>query len=60
MNTRKVGYTLKEIIDGGRKVKREIDKTGKYPKGTTKSEWMFIGDIAVYCPYIPLFQTPQL
>lgn len=52
------GFTFKEMIEGGQSIKKKIDETGEYPEGTTKEDWMFIGDVAVYTPYIPLFQTP--
>lgn len=51
-------HTIQELFDGGRAMKKQIDETGEYPFGSTKEEWIFIGDIAIYKPYIPLQMTP--
>ena len=51
------GYTFNEMMEGGRIAKRMLDE-GKVPiEGTTKEDYMIVGDIAIYTPYIPLYIT---
>lgn len=50
------GYTLSEMIEGGRLVAKDLNE-GKIPAGTTLQDWEIIGDIAVYKPYIPLYTS---
>lgn len=59
-NNEVIGYKFSDFIEGGRKIKKQIEETGKYPFSSSASEWMFIGDMAVYMPYIPLQQTPDI
>ena len=51
-------HTIQELLDGSRAIKKQIDETGEYPFSSSKEEWMFIGDMAIYKPYIPLQMTP--
>lgn len=51
------GSTFNEMMENSKKIKQFIDK-GIYPEGTSKSDWMIVGDYAVYTPYIPLMMTP--
>lgn len=54
------GYTFQELMDNSCKVKKLLDE-GKFPiEGTTKDDYMIIGDLAIYKPFIPLQITPEL
>lgn len=53
------GYTFSQYLEGGRALSRSI-AIDEIPEGTSKSEYMIVGDIAVYTPYIPLMQTPEI
>ena len=54
------GYTLNEMLESSRIIASEIKK-GKFPiEGTTEKDYMIVGDIAVYKPYIPLYTTPLI
>jgi len=53
------GATMEEMMANGRKVAQDLLQ-GKIPSGTTASEWMIIHGVAVYFPYFPLYQTPDL
>lgn len=50
------GHTLKEILENGTRLAKDILE-GKIPEGTSRSDWMIVGNLAVYTPYIPLFCT---
>ena len=47
------GYIWQEYVESGKRIAIEI-KSGKYPAGTDSRDWRIYGDMAVYCPYIPL------
>lgn len=52
------GYTFNDSLEGGKILASQI-KNGNFPiEGTTEKDYMIIGDIAVYTPYIPLYTTP--
>ena len=53
------GYTIEELYVDGSFMKEYIIKNG-YPEGTTSSEWLFIGEMAVYRPYLPLYCTGMI
>jgi hypothetical protein len=54
------GYTFSDYIEGGRQVAKQIKETGTYPSGTVARDWIIIAGVAVYTPYIPLYQTPEV
>lgn len=51
------GATIPQMLENGRKLAEEI-RQGKIPGGTEARDWMIIKGVAVYTPYVPLFQTP--
>lgn len=51
--------TIDELIENGRKVAEQIS-SGTYPEGTEKADWMIVNGVAVYTPYVPLYQTCDL
>lgn len=55
----KQGYTSNELLENAKKLAIQI-KAGNYPEGTDPRDFRIYGDIAVYCPYIPLQTTPSL
>ena len=56
-NTSRKGYTWTELMEGSKRCADEI-KNGNFPiEGTTEKDYMIIGDMVVYTPYIPLYST---
>ena len=56
-----VGYTHKELLDASKQMIDEYKSTGKLPfENTTANDYMIIGDLIVYTPYIPLYTTDKL
>lgn len=53
------GYTWQEMVETSKRIAIEI-KAGKYPEGTDPMDWRIYGDMAVYCPYVPLQTTPEM
>lgn len=53
------GCTMEELMANGRALADKIRK-GEIPEGTSPSEWMIVGGIAVHMPYVPLYQTCDL
>ena len=54
------GYTLNEMLESSRILASEIKKDNFPIEGTTEKDYMIVGDIAVYTPYIPLYTTPLI
>lgn len=59
MNKELKGHTWQEMVETSKRIASEI-KEGKYPEGTGPRDWRIYGDMAVYCPYIPLQITPSM
>jgi ribosomal protein L32 len=53
------GYTWREYVESGKRIAIEI-KSGKYPEGTDPMDWRICGEMAVYCPYVPLQTTSAI
>lgn len=63
MNKSQITHTFQEMLNNSKQIKQSIDQE-IYPEGTTKQDWMIIGEYAVYTPYIKLYHstndyTPQ-
>ena len=53
-----IGYTWQEMVDISKRMCAEYRLSGKIPiKGSGVAEYMIIGDMMVYKPYIPLYVT---
>lgn len=53
-----IWYTWREIVDSSKRICEEYRLSGKLPiVGSGVAEYMIIGDMMVYKPYIPLYVT---
>lgn len=50
------GCTIVQYVENGRQVADQIS-SGTYPAGTSETDWMIVGGVAVYKPYVPLYVT---
>lgn len=53
-----IGYKMQDFIDGGKAMADQL-RSERLSGEPENPEWIIVGDIAVYTPYIPLKTTPN-